>query len=357
MKKKIALLLTIVTLILSFCGCSLLFEEKAQINGTALSDDIGLAVHFIDVGQGDSILIESKGEFALIDGGEYKEKDKLIGYLDKIDIDSISYVFSTHPHSDHCGGLSEVIRNYSCGTLVYPDVLTESNTWEHVLDAADERGVAFLIPKPGDVFQVGSASITVFSPSTDSIYSSLNDYSIVCKVEYGNTSLLLTGDAEKIVEKELLRSGYDLEADVYKCGHHGSSTSNSDAFLDAVNPSAAIISCGKGNDYGHPHQEVRKALKDRDIPVWRTDESGTIVMYSDGENISIGPAGSDAVEITKDTHNPSDSASYIGNKNSKVFHKEDCVSVQNTKEKNKVYFESRDAATNQGFTPCKECKP
>ena len=357
MKNKIALLITIVILILSLCGCSLLFEDKALINSAPLGEDVGLAVHFIDVGQGDSILIESKGEFALIDGGEYKEKDNLIGYLDNVDIDCINYVFSTHPHSDHCGGLSEVIRNFPCGTLVYPDVDTESNTWEYVLDAADERGVDFLIPEPGDVFQVGSATITVFSPEGNSVYSSLNDYSIVCKVEYGNTSVLLTGDAEKIVEKELLRSGFDLEADVYKCGHHGSSTSNSDAFLDAVNPSAAIISCGKNNDYGHPHKEVKKALKDRDIPVWRTDESGTIVMYSDGENISIGPAGSDAVELTEGTYTPSDSASYIGNKNSKVFHKEDCGSVQNTKEKNKVYFESRDAATEQDFTPCKECNP
>lgn len=355
MKKLIASILIICMALFSLCGCMLLRDDRALINTADLGEDIFLIVHFIDVGQGDSILIESKGDFALIDTGEYKEKDSLISYLDNAGVDKFDYVFSTHPHSDHCGGLSAVIRNFPCDALVYPDVDTESNTWEYVLDAADERGTEFIIPKPYDVFTVGSATITIFSPSPDSVYSSLNDYSIVCKVEYGNTSLLLTGDAEAVVERELLYSGFDLEADVYKCGHHGSSTSNTEEFLDAVNPSAAVVSCGKNNDYGHPHKEVRKALSDRNIPVWRTDTDGTIVMYSDGENISIGPSKGECVTITENTETTS--AAYIGNKNSKVFHRESCSSVQSTKDKNKVYFESRENAVDKGFSPCKDCNP
>lgn len=334
------------------CACALLKDERAQINQNALSENIGLSVHFIDVDQGDSILIESKGEFALVDAGEYKEKDVVVSYLSGVGVTELDYVFSTHPHSDHCGAISEVLRTFSCGTLVYPDVQSDSNTWEYVLDAADERGVEFLVPRPGDVFYVGEATITVFSPAPENIYSSLNDYSIVCKVEYGNTSVLLTGDAEKTVEKELIRSGFDLESDVYKCGHHGSSTSNSKEFFDAVNPSAVIISCGKDNEYGHPHREVRKEIESRNLPVWRTDEDGTIVMCSDGENISIGSRSKGTTDISKPAP-----ITYVGNKNSKIFHNENCDSVSTTKDKNKVYFESREAAIQSGYTPCKDCTP
>ncbi len=355
MKKLLPLFLCLIITLFCFFGCT--ENDKAFITETPIANEnIGLAVHFIDIGQGDSALLESKGEFALIDGGEYSEKDKLISYLSSQGVDELEFIISTHPHSDHCGGLSEVIRNFNTKTLICPDVQTDSNVWEYVMDAADERGVAFKTPAPNDKYTLGSATITVFSPSANSIYSDLNNYSIVCKAEYGNTSFLMTGDAEKVVEKELLNSDFDLSADVLKCGHHGSSTSSSKDFVTAVNPSAAIISCGKDNDYGHPHTETLTTLKKQNIPVYRTDKDGTITVTSDGEQIYISTDSISSVEIKK-PEKAENAQFYIGNKNSKVYHLPDCSGVSSMSEKNKIVFENKEEAVSNNFTPCGSCNP
>ncbi|MGN0453510.1 MAG: Ada metal-binding domain-containing protein, partial [Ruminococcus sp.] len=251
-----------------------------------------------------------------------------------------------------------------CKVLVSPDAGADSAAWEYVLDAADERGVTFETPDAFDTYSLGGATVTVLSPSKDSIYSNLNDYSLVTMVEYGDTSVLLTGDAEKTVEKELLRSGYDLSADVLKCGHHGSNTSSCKEFLDAVSPSVAVISCGEGNDYGHPHREVLERLEERSIPIWRTDQDGTVVMSTDGKSISIKAEQKDGTALTASAAEKEEAKDgnteirqYMGNKNSKIFHSSDCKSAARTKEKNKVYFESREQAVLEGYSPCKECNP
>ncbi|MBE6738378.1 MAG: MBL fold metallo-hydrolase [Ruminococcaceae bacterium] len=354
MKKLCSLILCLSIIILCFVGCT--ESDKASITTNPIADEkIGLAVHFIDIGQGDSTLLQSKGEFALIDGGEYSERDKLISYLSSQGVDELEFIISTHPHSDHCGGLSAVMSNFSTKTLICPDVDTDSNVWNYVLDTADERNVSFVNPSPKDEFQLGSATITILSPSADAVYSDLNDYSIVCKAEYGNTSFMLTGDAEKQVEKELLKSGFDLSSDILKCGHHGSSGSNSTEFIKAVNPSAAIISCGKNNDYGHPHTETLKRLEKQNIPVYRTDIDSTITVTSDGEQLYIytkdysGAELSTPKEITPDE--------YIGNKNSKVFHLPECSGVSSMSEKNKVFLKNREDAISKGYSPCGSCNP
>lgn len=367
MKKLTSLILIIALCCVSLCGCTELAFSDYDILTTEpiTEEDTGLTVHFIDVGQGDCTLIESKGHFALIDAGEYSEADKVISYLASAGVESLDFIISTHPHSDHCGGLSAVMRNFETGYFISPNVDYDSSTWKYVLDAADERGVSFETPELYDTYQVGAATLTVLSPASDGIYSDLNNYSIVVMAEYGNSSFLLTGDAEALVEKELVRSGYDLSADVLKCGHHGSSSSTCEQFLDAVNPSASVISCGADNDYGHPHTEVLSALEERNIPVWRTDLEGNIKAATDGENIYIS-AGDETVAVDENTQSSADcatdtagdsEAAYIGNKNSKVYHKADCSSVSAMSSKNKVEFQSKEEAEEAGYKSCGSCNP
>ena len=352
MKKLVALCLFILLMLSCLCGCT----------GTVLSDkaiapeDAGLIVHFIDVGQGDSALIESDGEFALIDGGEYNESTKLLSYLSSQGVEELEFIMSTHPHSDHCGGLAEVIRNFDTKTLICPKTDNDTSAWEYTMDAADERGVSYTNPLPGDKFTVGSTTITVFAPDSDAVYEDLNDYSIVCKAEYKDTSFLLTGDASKEVETSLLDSNFDLSADILKCGHHGSRTSNSKAFISAVNPSAAIISCGTNNTYGHPHTETLNTLEKLNIPVYRTDTDGVIVVSSNGKQLYV--STEELSTQTIGTPPPAtESSAYIGNKNSKVFHETYCSSVSKMSDKNKVTFTSRKEAVDSGFSPCGSCEP
>ena len=355
MKKILSLLLAVVLLFSFPCGCT--NEEKAPINLQSIQrEDAGLILHFIDVGQGDCTLIESNGHFALIDAGERIEEDNVISYLSSVGVKTLDFIISTHPHSDHCGALPDVIRYFKPTTLICPDVSTDSNVWTSVLDAADEIGVDYDTPEPYDVYKIGSTTLTVLSPSTDAVYSDLNDYSIVCMVEYGNVSALLTGDAERVVERELVRSGFDLSADILKCGHHGSSTSSCPEFLKAVDPAVAIISCGKDNEYGHPHTETISSLDSRSISYWRTDIQGDIVVATEGEQIYVSTSESEII-VTDPTATQSKIHSYVGNKNSKVFHFATCESVSVMKEKNKVFFDSLDEAVGAGYSPCENCNP
>ncbi len=355
MKRFFALLLCAVILF-SLGACIAYKENSTIINSENISkEDAGLILHFIDVGQGDCTLIESKGKFALIDAGERTESHKVVSYLTSVGVEELDFIISTHPHSDHCGGLADVIRNFETTTLICPDVYTESNIWENVLDAADERGVDYETPKPYEFYQLGDSTVTVLSPEPDAVYSNLNDYSVVCMVEYGNTSALLTGDAEKPVERELVRNSYDLSADILKCGHHGSSTSSCWEFLNAVNPSAAIISCGENNDYSHPHKETIESLTLLGIPYWRTDTQGDIVITSNGEEIYISTSNSE-ISVTTAPQQENVTA-YIGNKNSKVFHLATCESVNKMIESNKVPFNTWDEAKEKGYKPCGSCNP
>lgn len=356
--KKQRLLLCLAFFILTifiFNGC----EMPSAISDNIPYDNSELRVSFIDVNQGDSTLIECGGQSMLIDAGIYSERHSVTSYLSSLGIKSLDYCVATHPHSDHIGGMSEVLYNFSVDTLVYPICYTNSSAWFNILDICDEIGVNYLNPQPGDSFTLGDATITVFSPYRSAKYENENDYSLVLKLEYENTSFLFTADAERTVEEELLSSGFDLSADVLKCGHHGSSTSSCERFIDAVNPEAAVISCGFNNDYGHPHDETLNTLRSREISIFRTDLQSTIVACSDGEEITFYTKDetnlSDAISITPT--NVTTESPYIGNRNSHIFHLSDCDSINNTKEHNKVYFNTRNDAINKGYNPCKSCEP
>lgn len=267
-----------------------LFETEEPVSEN-VSGSAEAQVYFIDVGQGDSELIRLKdsGIDILIDAGTRSTKQELADYLKELGVDDIDILIGTHPHEDHIGGMAKIIEEFPIGTLYLPETSDEmtptTKTYESLLDAAENKNVTVRTAAAGDVLlEQGNTSFKVLSPShTD--YDNLNDYSIVTRLKVGDTAFLFQGDAETPVEEEILDSGADVSCDVIKLGHHGSSTSSSRAYLEAANPSAAVISCGVGNEYGHPHRETMDLLEKLSITPYRTDTQKTLLAETDGKNI------------------------------------------------------------------------
>lgn len=245
--------------------------------------DGNLKVSFIDVGQADSILIENNNHNMLIDAGNNADGKKLVNYFKENNIESFDYVVATHPHEDHIGGIDDIINNFDVSTFYMPEVLTTTKTFEDVLDALDNKNMKYDVPKIDDTFNLGDANIKVIYVGNSS--SDLNDSSIVLKLTYGNNSFLFTGDATSNVEKQILNK--ELKSDVLKVGHHGSSYSSTNEFLDKVSPKYAVISCGLNNIYHHPTSSTLNKLSNKKIKLYRTDEVGTIIMTSDGNDITV----------------------------------------------------------------------
>lgn len=244
------------------------------------------AVHFVDVGQGDCVLVTSSQGNMLIDAGENGNEAKVISYLHDNGVESLDYVVATHPHSDHIGGMAEVIEEFEIKNVIMPK-LSKANTpttvtYEKMLTAIQNSGARVIAAKPNSSYTLGDVAFEVLAPFEQD--KNLNNMSVVIRLTYGGHSFLFSGDAEKAVEKQLLKSGCDLSAEVYKLAHHGSSTSNSKAFVEAIDPDIAVISCGADNSYGHPHSEIVDLLKSEGIAYYRTDEAGSIVIGVDENN-------------------------------------------------------------------------
>lgn len=277
-KKQIPLWLGLLILILVIGN--LLFNQQPE--SPSATPESELQVHFIDVGQADCILLVNKEESMLIDAGNNADGELVTAYLQSQGITSLTYAVGTHPHEDHIGGLDTVIENFQIQNLLMPKIQTNTKTFEDVLDAAIEKDLRITAPKQGDSFSLGTATVTaVHCYETDD----LNNASIILRVDFGETSFLFTGDAEREAENAVLLSGVNIDCDVLKAGHHGSSTSSSRAFLDAVSPEYAVISCGVDNSYGHPHRETIQAFQNRGITVYRTDEQGNVRVFSDGKTL------------------------------------------------------------------------
>ena len=248
-----------------------------------LQDNVNLEVYFLDVGQADSILIKLEDEYMLIDAGNNEDGVKLVNYFNELGIKEFKYVFGTHPHEDHIGGMDDIINNFKIDNYYMPDKITTTKTFEDVLDALINNNLQYTILEKGDEFNLSSANFKVIYAGDET--NDINDSSIVLKLTYGNNSFLLTGDATSNVEKTLLND--NIKSDVLKVAHHGSNYSSTDEFLDVVSPKYAVISVGKNNSYNHPTNSTLKKLNDRNIKLYRTDLDGTIKFTSDGENITI----------------------------------------------------------------------
>ena len=256
-------------------------EKKTEpVNGL---DNGHLKIYFVDVGQADCILIDVNGEYAIIDAGHHEDGSKLVTYFHSLGIQHFQYLIGTHAHEDHIGGMDDIIKNFSAEHFYMPDAITTTKTFEDVLDALEEKQLAFETPEVDSTFSLGDAKFQVLHVGSDK--SDLNDTSIVLKMIYQNTSYLFTGDATGPVEKEILEK--KLKSDVLKVGHHGSQYSSTAQFLKKVEPKYAIIQVGKGNSYEHPRQVTLDKLEKIGAKIYRTDRDGTIILTSDGENISI----------------------------------------------------------------------
>jgi competence protein ComEC len=247
-----------------------------------------LKVHFIDVGQADCILVQTPGgKNMLIDAGNGPDARTIMSYLNSQQAKKIDILVGTHPHEDHIGAMDRVIENYPIGSIYMPKVSTTTKTFRDVLQAVKDKGLKVNSPIPGSTLNLDSTIKVEVLALNSTKYEDLNNYSIVLKVTYGKTSFLLTGDAERESEQEMLAKRFNLKADVLKIGHHGSSPSTSPAFWATVAPKYAVISVGKGNDYGHPKPETINRLQKSGITIFRTDYDGTIVATSDGQTIKF----------------------------------------------------------------------
>lgn len=239
-----------------------------------------LHVHFIDVGQGDSILIQHQDTAVLIDGGDRFAwvAETLTAYLREQGVEVLDAILSTHPHADHIGGLTAVLEAFPVLVIYDSGMPHTTQTFFNYLNTIDELNIPYYTPRRGDVIEIGELEFQVLHPADDVEEYSLNNASIVIRLEYGEISFLFTGDAEVEAEEEILESGLEVRATVLKVGHHGSRTSSTPPFLDTVQPEVSIIMCGLDNRFGHPHSEVLEAMAVREIDVYRTDLHGHIVV-------------------------------------------------------------------------------
>jgi competence protein ComEC len=311
-------------------------------------------MHFIDVGQALSVLVECDGQYMLYDGGNVDDGSLVVSYLQSQGVEQLEYVFCSHAHEDHVGGLAAALAYFPAYHVYSPVTEASTKCFKDFVKYTQQQGLQVEVPAVGTTWPLGGATVTMVGPVAQ--YSDTNDTSIVLRIEYGSTSFLLTGDMEKTAETDLVNSGVNLRADVLQVGHHGSSTSTGYLFLNSVLPEMAVISCGVNNKYGHPHEETLSILRDAGVDVYRTDLQGTITIGSDGQNYTVGTE-----HFAEDAQlNPTDPAAsstaqqaYIGNVNSKKFHLPSCSNLP--AEKNQILFSSYDEAVEAGYTPCSSC--
>ncbi|WP_099191432.1 ComEC/Rec2 family competence protein [Tepidibacter mesophilus] len=355
--KKIISLIFFIALTLLFTACSTSntdisnnefekYKKEDQLNtldNTKSNNDNIIKVHFIDVGQADSILIQdSNNNTILIDAGNNDDSDLVVNYIKSQDIDTINYIVGTHPHEDHIGGLDSVIDNFDIGKVILPKATSTTKTYKDVLLSIKNKKLSITPAIAGKSFFLGDAKCEILAPN-NSEYDDLNNYSVVIKLTYKNNSFLFTGDCEDVSEEEMLSLGYNLKSDLLKVGHHGSNSSTSLSFLKSVSPKYAIISVGKNNKYNHPTQETLDKLNSQNVNIYRTDELGNIIATSDGDNIVINkasPINSTSIDTTQYV--------YI-TKTGKRYHKKNCSFLKSTT----IPISLKEAQ--KSYTPCSKC--
>lgn len=267
-------------------GVDFISNTSTEVNGQSVSGN--LEISYLDVGQGDSAYIRVNDFDILIDAGPKSDADRLMKQLEAKNIDDFEMIIATHPHEDHIGGMVDVFNRYEVESFYMPKVTHTTKTFQNMINAISKEGIEVQPIKEGMRFDLGQgAKIDVYSPIYES-YEEFNDYSPIMKLTFGETEFIFIGDAEAHAEQDVVaKYPNDLKADVLKFGHHGSSTSSTEEFLQSVDPNYGIISCGVDNKYGHPHRETLDKITKFNIKAYRTDKQGQITLTSDGKNISI----------------------------------------------------------------------
>ena len=363
-------------------------EEMAE-PGEGQTPDGTLSVTFLDVGQGNAVLVEQSGAYMLIDGGNRDYSSFVVSYLKEQGVEELAYVIASHYDADHLNGVVGALHAFSCGQVLAPDYVTDTRVYESFERVIKEQDIALAYPAVGDTYTLGDASFTVVCPKAYDPKED-NDNSVGIRLVYGDTSFLICGDAGKAEEQAMLDSGVTLESDVYLASHHGSEGSSSEAFMRAVSPSAVVISAGAGNSYGHPTRTVLDRVKACGAALYRTDLQGTITVtsdgtslswsvdatqdYRDGDEVAAGAADTTGTSGAADTAGSAAQASsggetaaggtadvtgeYVLNTNTKKFHRSSCSSVAQMSPENKAAFSgSREELIAAGYDPCKRCNP
>lgn len=258
-------------------------ERQIEVKETIKEIDSNLKIYFIDVGQADSILIEKDNEYALIDAGNNRDGKKLVNYFKELNVPGFKYIFVTHPHEDHIGGVDDVLKNFEVERVFMLDVVLPTRTFEEVVEQLENKDIYYETPIIGSTFDLGDAIIETIYLGEDE--EDLNNSSIVLRLTYKETSYLFMADAEKETEDKIIDK--NIQSTVLKVGHHGTKYASSKRFIEKVNPKYSIITVGKDNEYGFPKEQVLNNLKEVKSKIYRTDLDGTIILTSDGKNIKI----------------------------------------------------------------------
>ncbi len=356
--KRISAAVLSLAFLFSFAACTAVNTKEEADMPVYKNADGGLAVHFIDVGQGDSEFIQlPNGETMLIDAGESDAGETVVSYLQSLSVSTINYVVATHPHSDHIGGLPDVFDAFDIEKIFMPDAVSDSYIFETLLDKIEAEGCETVQAANGviAVDDKENKLLAEFIAPVSDEYENLNNYSAVLRLEYNENSFLFMGDAESPVEKEILKNGIS-DIDVLKVGHHGSKTSSSTEFVNTVLPSYAVFEVGQGNSYGHPHKEVLERYEKLGADILRTDEMGTIIISSDGRNLTVNKDGTEDITASSASEQAVSDNGYVLNTNSKKIHLKSCPSVSNISDKNKkLTDESIESLEEQGYARCKSC--
>ncbi|ELZ08963.1 beta-lactamase [Halovivax asiaticus JCM 14624] len=300
-----ALLVLVVTSIVLLGGCLEALPDGTSIGAAdepsvvdELEGDDVLEIHHIDVGQGDAtVVLAPNGETMVIDSGDWHDDgEQVLSFLADRGIDRVDHLVSTHGHSDHIGGHAAIIEHFETqgdgvGTVYDSGVAHTSETYDGYLDAVETHDVSLKQVQSGDTFDLGAVEARILNPPTDSTSDDIDANGVVLRLDYGDVSYLTTGDAGADAESRLAETqGSALDVDIYQAGHHGSSTSSTSAFLDAVDPSMTVISSAQDSQYGHPHDEVLQSFADRDVETYWTGVHGDVLVATDGESIAVDTA-------------------------------------------------------------------